>query len=388
MFRTTSRRILTIGKSGFGISNTDSPNYILRDEFLTNASITNGQTLNCEPIGNLTYSEVDGTIAKNNGRLTFTVQTTPTYGDLGWRNVGGFSRIAGRVLGFKFSIDAVTGSTNMIFGAWGFNRHPINSSDVRYGLNCFNASLVLASGISGFVTLETSALAVSTEYTVALILNTTGCDYWIKGGNFSDWTRVHYDYENSDLTVWPCGAANNIAGYWKDISVFNTSPPNFYVDTTSVSSGTQISALLTGFFDLFISTLPSPTVGASIEWRFRIQDANNYFFMHLLRNAGDTNWDVHLKKVTAGVTSTLVSVVNVNNIDVMRIRIRSGNRIQMFTRNLSNGAWTNRGTEQTDSAFSSAITVSPVYTLGTISRIVILNRNDTVVSNRLNYFLA
>jgi hypothetical protein len=378
---TTAAHKLLLMLSGNGLA------YFLRDQFPNDASITNGDALACEPgPGTLTYAEVDGTIAKSGGRLTFTAQTTPAYGDLGFREAVGRARVAGRAFGLKFSIDAITGSVNMILLGWGFNNRPNSSSNVRYGFNHFNDSLILVTTPGGFITLEASALAANTEYRAVLILGTTGCDYWLQGGAYADWTRVWRNFDGSDATLYPCGAANNVAGYWDDVHGFDTVFPALDVDVLNPVSGAQQTAPLTGFFDMMISALPSPTAGASMELRFREQDANNYFMMQLLRNAGDTAWDVHIKKVTAGTPSTLASATGVGTPDTLRVCVREGNKIRMYTRT-STGAYTLRGSEVTDSAFSSSAAISANYSSGTVSQLTGLRRTDAQVSATLNRFL-
>lgn len=363
--------------------------YLLDDKFPNAASISDGDVLICEPgPGSLRYAETDGTVDKSGGTLNFTPGGSPGYTKLGWRYTPGFLRTAGRALGWKVSFDAITGSVNMISGGWGFDRFPGNFSDVRAGFAQFNAVLVIVSGASGFLSVESGALATATAYRMCVIDGDAGGkDYWIVGGGYSQWTRVWREHEQTpETTFWPTGSSNNVPSHYDEIAVFDTLFKPLNLDVVPVSNTPHNISSHEGLHDLFLTLPASPSAGDTMELRLEI-DSNDYITIRVQRNVGNTQWDIFLDNVVAGTPTTLTSVTNITGVsalNLIRFRVRD-NRVQMFTRHSPNNNYISRGTEQTIAAVANATVLRPVYTVGSASRMTSVVRIDDV---ELDRFLA
>lgn len=99
---------------------------------------------------------------------------------------------------------------------------------------------------------------------------------------------------------------------------------NVTIDDASVKLITPAAfqvATADGAFELALTLPGAPTAGQDIWLLYRVQDASNYWMASLRRNDANTQWDVRLDSVVAGViTNRIATVTNVGTIDTLRIR--------------------------------------------------------------------
>lgn len=162
--------------------------YLLHDLFSTDESapITSPHLALPGP-GTALVRDVESKIAVASGWVNFTAQATPAYADQDLVfSVPALVRQTGRIVACKYKLTtdgshyplALVDSTTP---AW-------NHTNVQHGFYRSGA-LTLSTVDNGAAGQVLTAIALDTEYWLALIPQTTGCYYLIKGGVFTNW---HY----------------------------------------------------------------------------------------------------------------------------------------------------------------------------------------------------
>lgn len=113
----------------------------------------------------------------------------------------------------------------------------------------------------------------------------------------------------------------------------------------------------------FYFTLPgSPVRGEAVSLINRRVDASNYIELRLVRNAGNTDWDLRCHRVVAGVQTNniITAVTSIGTVNGVRLEC-SGNTITAYTTTNSGGSWTSRGTNTNAANHATGTGVLPVY---------------------------
>lgn len=141
-------------------------------------------------------------------------------------------------------------------------------------------------------------------------------------------------------------ASNTIYGHNQDGIRIGYSSGNFDAATfrdTSVATGDTFTATADAISDFEYTVPASPSANDEISLDFRRQNSTNKFRLILKRNAGNTNWDIQLRLVTAGTPSTpsgWADVTNVGTTNALKV-IASGSSISVYSRTTL--TWTKRG---------------------------------------------
>lgn len=112
----------------------------------------------------------------------------------------------------------------------------------------------------------------------------------------------------------------------------------------------------------FYFTLPgSPVRGETISLLNRYS-AGNWIELRLVRNAGNTDWDLRVNRVTsfAQTNDIITAVTSVGTVNGIRLE-GNGNTITVYTTTNSGGSWTSRGTNTNAANHPTGTGLLPVY---------------------------
>lgn len=150
------------------------------------------------------------------------------------------------------------------------------------------------------------------------------------------------------------------------------------VDQSTPSSGTNYTATADALHDIAFTLDGSPTANETIELRYRVQDANNYWTAFIERNGSNTAWDVQLDSVSASIPTNRISVTGVGTPDRLRV-ICDGSKHNMFTR--SGISWTKRGGTVSVSHLNTETAINTTYDAGnTVSTLLSIPRTSVEYS--------
>lgn len=133
-------------------------------------------------------------------------------------------------------------------------------------------------------------------------------------------------------------------------------------------SGTLYSARAAIVADAHLTLPTSPALGDTLELRYRVTDAANYWTAYVTYTG--SQWDFKLDSVVAGTPTNRITVTNVGNVATLRV-IVDGDDHTTYT---SGGAWTQRGTTVTNSTHNTAVQVSAVWSAGAVARLTVVAR--------------
>lgn len=169
--------------------------YLLHDRFggALAAGAVNGTAADPGP-GTRTVTDTNSKLSITGGVLSFATGGAGV-GDPGlWE--AGTSRAFGKtaLLALNTSIAA-----NAVYGGWDSNQAGVPSDAFQ-----FESTLRLRANSTEIVV---GAFSISTQYSVAIVLRSSGCYYFIKGGAFTNWTLVYASATGNSATMYPVAAA-------------------------------------------------------------------------------------------------------------------------------------------------------------------------------------
>lgn len=175
------------------------------------------------------------------------------------------------------------------------------------------------------------------------------------------------DMVGPDLTS---AVRRNTIGRALDTSYYVTArnaPSDFVVDTAKYQKVT-LNAVQTALADADIRfgfTLPaSPLAGQLVELWYRMPAGAVYvdgFRMRLMRNAGNTAWDLYLDKYVTGTDTNFLTITGVGTPNALRVTT-TGQTHQLYTGEAGiDGAWTPRGAPQSSTNHTTATQAQVLY---------------------------
>lgn len=108
----------------------------------------------------------------------------------------GISRAFGKTVLLELNTSI---AANTVYGGWDSNQAGIPSDAFQ-----FESTLRLRANSTEIVV---GAFSISTQYSVAIVLRSSGCYYFIKGGAFTNWTLVYASATGNSATMYPVAAA-------------------------------------------------------------------------------------------------------------------------------------------------------------------------------------
>jgi hypothetical protein len=161
--------------------------WLLRDEFsdVRAAGAVNGTPAKPGPGGNRGATDVESKLSIVNGSASWAAQTTPAWNDQRlWYGDLPIVREAGRLIFAKVAYSVASNNFTLAIANTATPNYPANylSSFSPYGgfIQCWN----------GTVSIETSPVAVDTDYYMCIVLRSTGVYFFIKGGIYTYWTLL------------------------------------------------------------------------------------------------------------------------------------------------------------------------------------------------------
>ena len=289
------RGIAVFGPGG-GATQYIFANFLLRDDFLVDVAAPLASPRTCLPgPETLTMVQTDGQFSISSGKLTFAAQMTPAWGDQ-----AAYSAVQARVAG-----RAVLGKINAS-GALGMFGWDVNQAALPSEAIYLDGSNNLSVWLPGPASAVVGAWAQSTDYSLAVVMRTTGTFMFIKGGAFTNWTLIWVE-ATATGTRYAAFLNYQLAGTFDNFRVIDFPAP-FATDyglatqrlAGSVAQGTTFVHEANCVIEFVMTTLP---VGDVTLFSFRQQDANNRWYV----NIGATG-TIGLVEYVAGVATGCGSV--------------------------------------------------------------------------------
>lgn len=291
--------------TGQGTEPPEPTEYVLLDQFLVDNEGSLPATRNADPgPGVLTkLNDVDDVATIESFTLRFNGMT-----DFGAEyQYDSLARVNGRALFFTFNVSEL-GVTYFYIG-WR------SSIGVMVSMVYIDESVFVISG-SANSTKRTLPITNLTDYTIAIIMQTTGM-YTLMKGDGNPWTLLWADEFFNTTPLLPTihnqsSFSNDASMLISNVAVVDMSTPwsdaDFYdmalVNDSTVTTGDTFTHAATGVIKCMF-TLPGPNVAnrEDISISFRILNATNYWRVYLLRNGANTNWSLRVARVIDGVAS-------------------------------------------------------------------------------------
>jgi lysophospholipase L1-like esterase len=286
-------RLLALGLLGGG---TPAVHYLLRDEFTTDdaAPLTSPRT--CEPgPGSLTAVELDGSFSIGGGKLLFTAQTTPVFGDQRIFDATAHARADTPAFIFTLNIDtqavgkeAVIGWNAAVTGAYLTHAFYPNSNTILRTYNTADSRIIgnAAQGI---------------DYKMAVIIRPTkGAFYILQGGAaFPDPTLIWIDTAGSVTPLYAGLSNSSLTGSLDNFKIYKA-PSGWQTDfgpATHYIAAPVDGQLTTSTPDGMVDLKWTPAANETLNIMFRWVDDNNCWIVRC-DQAGST---IRLYEKAAGV---------------------------------------------------------------------------------------
>lgn len=306
--------------------------------------------------GELTVVENDGTLAVSSNAMTITEQSSPSSGDLGV-----YSHLIEHFTGLALKAKVNLSDANNYGLAWK-NDNSVNitgGAGNRFAFRASNDRFSMAGGTAGNSVISLLSISDSTEYELALVLGgynsdieplqsgqdgdlfPFGSSFFIKGGSFTNWTRVFtYPFEwwtdpravfanntadgivddmlvpNADissvlvpkkLSLFTDSNGTGLDSYTPDIGGGWTEESGAWeiqgnrAESTSAGIATFDSELSDLWIEALVYVENDTTTRAGLIFRF--SDTDNYVSVEI--NPGNNN--ISLRKTVSGSDSSLAS---------------------------------------------------------------------------------
>lgn len=220
--------------------------YLLRATFdAPNQGYADGQVLDttAEGIqdGQLTVTEVDGTLAIVGNKCALTAQATPNWGDLGF-----YSQAIARALGRGLLVTVNSADTNKYILPVFYSNQARISKFLQFATDCEAAIRLQGAPTAGQIRARilhkethVGTYAAATDYATCIVLGgydtngvpwrsgqaassyLYGAAYYIKGGTFTNWTLLWRGSMQNTATLYAVGQSYNAAGTFDDFRVPN-----------------------------------------------------------------------------------------------------------------------------------------------------------------------
>lgn len=308
--------------------------YLLQDQFTTTASAPLSSPRTCEPgPGSLTLVQVDGQLSISGGKLNFPVQTTPTVGDQGMRETGGFSRTTGRTFLWTETLSTI-GYHEMVWAR-------SSTLSLSAGANCANgieskqvANTWALFESASFFDLVDETISSATAYDHAIILRSAGALYLrrLSGGT---WELMWPGSADTTATIYPVFGNYNAAGTMDDFRVIDL-PAEYSTDygaATSRSATPSSGATGTMTADGFVEFTWTPASAETVDLAIRSTDSNNRWIIRCSQS-GST---IAIIEKNAGIETSRNSTSQTFTVGTAyRIVARAvGNKISTFVHTAS-----------------------------------------------------
>lgn len=311
-----------------------TPSFLLRDDFTADdaAPLTSPRT--CEPgPGTLTAVQTDGTLAVSGGKLAFTAQGTPAWGDQGIYDATGYNRISGRALFSQVNLPLDLLLSWIEWRAAASLGNPADANGQHAILFADTTRRLIWTIGTTSITLQT-AWTLSQMYTGGILLRTSGAFYVMKGGTeFPTWIVVWIDNIAAGSPLYAAMNGYSANGTLDNFRVIDLPAPfddDYGLATQRVAGSVSAEQMFTHEADCIIewtdTTIPS---ASNLDLRFRRQDATNYWQITI-----DSTGALVLNEVVAGTPtsrgSSAGAVSNGNRVVV----IASGTTIKVYSANV------------------------------------------------------
>jgi hypothetical protein len=267
--------------NNIGIATSSNLRYLVNDSFSSNLSAGSVHNTLSEPgPGTRRVVDTENKLSISGGKLQCASgRTTPTTGDPGawW---GPFVRAIGR--GLFCTVNAATVSSVQIGYDNSSTGSPID------GL-VFSSTLRAKDGSITSDALNTFTL--NTDYRICIMPKGSGCNLLIKGGpEFPNWTLVWVTNTSTDTPFW-LGACNYTATFSLDeVKVIDLPSPwntDYGIATQRLAGNVAQGATFTHEANCLIEwTQTTLSADTGSIFRFRAQDATNYWDVRTLANGG------------------------------------------------------------------------------------------------------
>ncbi len=253
--------------------------YILRDDFTTDDAAPIASPRTCEPgPGTLTFVQNDGAISIESSILKIAGQTTPAFGDQGYYSAA-IARTAGRAYMMKYKTNNI-GSALPLFLS---DLSTMTTASVDSGI--LRASSTLSAYDPPMFIDTKFAVTTNVDYFIAIIQRLGGGAYYmIKLGEFTRWTLFWVG--DNDVTAnqrivasWNTGATG--IDYQDNLYIADVATPftsDYALATQRLAGARSAGDTFTHEGDciLWFTLTTRPSAG-NVDFRFRQQDANNYW---------------------------------------------------------------------------------------------------------------
>lgn len=327
--------------------------YWLRDEFTTDASAPLTSPRAAEPGGGtLTITDTANRLSIASTKLT---RVAGFAAAAVWENprvvADAFSRVAGAAL--KIQINTGTD----ILAGWRSSTTG-GSASVRYAAFWSNSVTLNFWGTSaefGLINIVTA----STDYSVVLVLRSTGCFLFVKGGTqFTAWSLIWIFGTGAEATLYP-SVQYQTAGlvthdYVRGVTLGAPFDSDNGIATLNVASPAVQDYTATADLIAEITLTAPGTITTEAGLIYRKQDASNYWRAYF-----NTSGAFRVDSVTAGAATNRVNVAGVITTSATRtIRIVAGGNLHDYYTQ-SGTTWTKRGTQVSNSSFATQTTIQP-----------------------------
>lgn len=232
---------------------------------------------------------------------------------------------------------------------------------------------VLDNGV-GMINATNSPYAAGTSYKCVTVQKSVGYDLYIKGGAIVDWIKLFCTIAGN-APVYPiciptvataqCGSMDYVRV--RQLSAFFSQPNGTtLVDVTLPASGSLFTTVADAVHVMKINLSGSPAAGHTYVLEYRRQNALNKWILRLVRNGGNTNYDLQCRKVTNGVESTpgaWADITNVGNVDTFHVSTQGNSHI-ISTK--VGATWTQQNNAINDAYLNTQVGLSDTFSAGSI----------------------
>lgn len=321
-----------------------STSYILKDEFTTNAGAPLASPRTAEPgPGTETLVQTDGQFSIASNKLVFPAQSTPVWGDQKLY-AASLARLTGRTLLMsEFRISAF-GSNGAMLG-WAITAaETFPTLAPSFFVQSGNIIHAWSNGLNA------GTLVINTDYSVAVMLRSSGGYLFVKGGIYTDWTLLWVHTTGTNTPLFPMFTNQTAAGSLDNLRVTDLPAP-FDTDyglatdrkAGSVAAGTTFVHEANCLIEFTVTTMPT---SADILLDFRRQDVNNCWQARVFSNGSFI-----LNEIVAGVTTQRANTGGgFVSAGLRLVIIADGTSIKCYINNVLRVTWATASTFQTMTA--------------------------------------
>lgn len=291
----------------------------------------------------LTLVQTDGQFSKSGGALVFPAQTTAAWGDQGFYGPA-VTRAAGVALIAQVRLTTI--AQGLVIPTW-FTGAALNTpnfnSGQEIGLGPSNAGIF--EQVSGIVI--GPVFATNTTYTIAIVLHSVGAEMFVKGGVYTNWTRVWVQPTGTTATLYPGMSNYNNAGSvlsfgWRQLPApFSSDYGLATLHQVNPVANTEYEGEADGIFDCTLTLPAGWGAGDVFGFAYRYVNADNYWSVWSQGDVGSLN----LTSRVGGTSTQRITVAGVFSAgQTYTIRVISqGSKHNVYT--LNGTTWTKRGAE-------------------------------------------